>query len=240
MHAAISYTDAAEALLNSLNESRPGFIARIDLSGGQLELAEMLAKSRRTLAKLSQQRGPRNYQRALAAPSDSSEISRLAADRRGVLAELLVDELLSLTAARYELQPYVSQKPVGGLDLDLGGKRYDVKAAGQMSAAWSPAAAAGRLIDDRLITVNAGDHARYIRAGLAGYVCVYFYMRDGVPFSADLFLFTAAQVASLPVHEPPAHSSRGSKDMRYHSLALPFPDSRQYEGRESRRAALAA
>lgn len=236
----ISYQAAATALLNALHESRNGFIARIDLTAGQLELAEMLAMSRRTLAKLSQQRGPRNYQRALAAPDDSREISRLAADRRGVLAELLIDELLSLNDTDYTLQPYVAQKPVGGLDLDLGGRLYDIKSAGQMSAAWSPAAAAGRFVDDRLITVNAGDHARYIREGLAGYVCVYFYMRDGVPFSADLFLFTAAQVASLPVQEPPAHSASPHKDMRYHSLALPFPDSRQYEGRDARRAALAA
>ena len=218
----ISYPAAAQALLNALSESTPGFIARIDLSAGQLELSEMLAMSRRTLAKLSQQRGARNYHRALAAPSEPAELSRLAADRRGVLAELLVDELLSLGEAEYTLQPYVSNKPAGGLDLALGGRLYDIKSAGQLSALWSPAAA-GRRADDRLITINAGDHARYREEGLGGYICLYFYMRAGVPAAADLFLFTADQVASLPVQYPPAHCLRGPRDMRYHSLAIPFP-----------------
>lgn len=230
---------AAEKLLTALIENKTGFVARVELQPAMLAVAESTALARRVCARLTKQRGERDYAKASRVPP-GSEYGQLAADRRGVLAELLVGDLLALADADFDMQPLVSHRTQPGADVIVAGRKFDIKSASQASADWSPGpAGSGRFTDDRLMLLNTIEHERYCRDDAhRGYISVYFYMRDGKPWAADVFYFSIADIehATHNAGTWPYVSAR----MNYMSLPLPFPDSLYSDGRFERIESLLA
>lgn len=237
-----NYKEAGALLVSALRNTRTGFVARVKVTPGHLDAARTLTMGRRTMAKVSGQSGTRDYSRAMTVPEDGNSRGRFFADCRGMLAELVVDDLMAASGVDYAMQPFVSNKPASEMDLSFSGRKYDVKAAGQMSPEWSAGPTqAGRLYDDRYIAINYIDHLDYLlEEGAAGYVCVYFYVSGGVPVAADVFYYTMEQVHVLEVHEPPEHSAHAGKDMRHYRVPPHFPDARHYDGYYDRKGAMEA
>lgn len=219
---------ASASLLEALKSGSPGFIARLAIPRAQADLAFMTAQVRRSFAKLANQRhGERNYDTACEAPEASREKARLCTDRRAVLAEMLIADVLSATSADFALQPLVSHKIEPGADLSVLNKHFDVKSAGQLSPRWHGALYSGRAADDAQFIVNCQHHAGYCKdPQFEGYLCVYVYMHDDQPVAADIFYFSRAQLNSATKHE--SRLAPGAA-MSYYSLQLPFPDSKHSE-----------
>lgn len=233
------YREAGRRLAAALTNNRPGYIARLRVTKGHREAAVKLAECRRLMAKVAGQRGFRNYETAAATPDTDYERSRFYSERRGLLAELLVDDMLSLAGIEHSMQALVSHTTEPGADLSFGGFRYDVKAGGQLSFQWSPAPHTGRFSDDQGVAINYGDHLKYaLEPGAAGYICMYFYMQDDVPVAADVFFHTMAQVAELPLRGAAGSCPTYGKDRRHYLMTLDFVDDLHIEGYRERRAAL--
>lgn len=242
MQSTQNYKEAGALLVSALRYMKTGFVARIKVTPGHLDAAKVLTMGRRTMAKVAGQSGSRDYTRAMTVPSDGGSRGRFFADCRGMLAELLVDDLMAAAGVEYMMQPFVSNKPAAEMDLSFNGRKYDVKASGQMSPEWSAGPSqAGRMYDDRYVAINYCDHLDYLlEEGAAGYVCVYFYVSGGVPVAADVFYYTMEQVHGMKVHEPPSHSSNVGKDMRHYRVEPDFPDARHYDGYRERMADMEA
>ena len=60
------------------------------------------------MAKVAGQKGYRDYAKAAVAPAEGYESSRLCSDRRGMLAELLVADMLTLAGVANEMQAFIS------------------------------------------------------------------------------------------------------------------------------------
>lgn len=238
----ISKKEAGALLVSALRSGATGFIARVTVPPFQRRLAIELATSRRVLAKLWGMETRREYATAYQDPVSAYEQGRLRADRRGILAELIVGDLIRLSGAdesSYAFQPLVSFKPESEPDIQFEGKLYDVKSASQAAADWSPnpVSSEGRFRDDRGVAVNEKDHSNYmLTLGSVGYVFVYFYVEAGEPVSADVFVYTLEQVSAVPV--TPGSKNCREKDYRLYPVA--FPDNRYREGSDERRSSLAA
>lgn len=217
--------EAGRLLAEALKSRRAGHVARVRVPDGMVAAARHLAMSRRIMARFNTER---SYSAAMTVDTlDPSDVSNLAADNRGILAELLVRGMLREARVAHESQHLVDYLPAKGADLTIGGLSYDVKAAGQTSWSWSPGAAHGRFSDDEYITVNYQHHLGYCAPGnFGGYLCVYFYIEDDYPLMADLFIIDADNMGRLY----PGRIKSEYRDMRYYSPALPFPDERHCDG----------
>lgn len=220
MHHVTDYKDAGAKLADALKNERAGFVARVSISPEQAEFAAGLAYYRRGFAKLSKQRGAeRNYAEANAVIT-ADDKSQLATDKRAMLSEMLIADLLTVARVPFKNQSYVDHLPASAPDLLVFDREYDIKAAGQVSYYWSHGPARDRYSDDAGVTINRGAHENYCASpAFAGYVCVYLYVRDELPYAADVFVCPADAVGELHTA-----SIAGWKDMSYYKPALPFPD----------------
>lgn len=214
------YKAAGAMLADALKNDRAGFIARVAIAKDQAEFAAGLANYRRGLAKLSKQRcAVRNYAEANAVLT-AADKAQLATEKRAMLAEMLVADMLTIACVPFKNQSYVEHVPAPEPDLMLFEREYDIKASGQVSYAWSHGPARDRFSDDAGVTINRGSHDNYCaRPAFAGYVCVYIYVLDETPYAADVFYVPADEVGKLRTA-----SIDGWKDMSYYKPALPFPD----------------
>lgn len=233
----IDYKEAGTLLADALKHERAGFVARIAISREQADFAAGLAYYRRGLARLSLQRGHRDY--AAAVTVGAHDLAQLATEKRAMLAEMLVADVLTVARIPFRNQSYVDHRPAAAADLCLYEREYDIKAAGQVSFEWSHGPARDRFSDDSCITINRCSHEHYCASpAFAGYVCVYVYVRNEVPYAADLFVCTVDSVGELRTASIP-----GVRDMSYYSPALPFPDalrSEDWRARADAARALAA
>lgn len=220
MHHVTDYKDAGAKLADALNNERAGFVARVSISPEQAEFAAGLAYYRRGLAKLSTQRGSRRDYAAATSLTTPADHAQLATDKRAMLAEMLIADLLTVARVPFKNQSYVDHRPAAAADLLVFDREYDIKAAGQVSYYWSHGPARDRYSDDAGVTINRGSHESYCASpAFAGYVCVYLYVRNEMPYAADVFVCPADAVGELH-----SASIAGWKDMSYYKPALPFPD----------------
>lgn len=236
---AITFAEAGKLLVEAIKNDTTGFVARVNVLPGQAAAAEAAAVLRRTLARRHSTKSRLNYEQAAAVGADVREHANLAADRRAMLSELLVADVLDAAKAPgLQVQPLVAHKPQPGLDVRVLGKAYDVKAAGQMSLRWSHQGARGRFVDDRSININNGCHEAYMSdAAFAGYICVYVYMAGEQPVAADIFIFSSDALGDL---NDGTITSDFVEDMRYYQIVLPLPDKRNSIDYAERRNALLA
>lgn len=231
--------EASALLVHALQAEKGGFVARVAVSLAQAELAAQTAQVRRAFAKLANQAADnKDYERACAAPYSARESARLCTDRRALLSELVVHDVLAASGELFRMQPIVSFNIEPAADLEFADRTFDIKSAGQLSSRWHGAAHTGRARDDVMFLVNCGHHAKYCEVeSFGGYVCVYFYMQEGAPVAADIFYITRSMVEGARKCEGTISSGA---DMSYYSLMLPFPDDRHVQGVDERLALLAA
>lgn len=212
-----NYKEAGELLFTALAGGAPGFVARVAITPAQADFADKLATQRAVLAKLAMQRTTRDYDAAI--ETAERDPARLASDRRAMLAELLVADVLHCARRAFSSTALVSVLPDASADLRVAGKLFDVKAAGQCSLRWSRGPLTNRYYDDSAVTINSWYHASYCEEpDFAGYVCVYVYVEDDVPYAADFFYIERSGVGSLRPGRLP-----GAKQDYYH-CSLSFPD----------------
>lgn len=234
---AMTFQEAGKALVDAMNNERSGFVARVDVIPGQAAAAESAALLRRILARRHSTKARIDYAQAAFIGTDAGELGQMAAERRAMLSELLVADVLdAVKAPGLAVQPLVAHKPQPGLDVRVAGKAYDVKASGQMSVLWSHQGARGRFADDRHVNFNNGCHEAYMAdAAFAGYICVYIYVVDEVPVSADIFLVGLDGMGELHAS---TITNQYVDDLRYYKVSLPFPDSRHSADYSARLASI--
>lgn len=239
-----TYKEAGKALRSALEEQRFGFVARVSVQPGQAALATLLAEARRAYAKLSLPGNDnRNFDAALKI-RDQHQLGNFFSDKRAMLAEIVINELLYLGAGRgnYSMQPFVDTLPAPGADVIIKSREYDIKSASQVSALWSTRPVVkNQFVDDRAMTINGVSHADYAaNANFSGYICVYFYIDDEMPEAADVFVIPSDNLGEL--QQPTIQGSTGYRDMRYYTIQLPFPDAlhrTNFEARKERAKAAA-
>lgn len=234
---AMTFQEAGKALLDAINNERSGFVARVDVLPGQAAAAESAAVLRRIMARRHSTKARLNYTQAAVVGTDAGELGQMAAERRAMLSELLVADVLdAVKAPGLAVQPLVAHKPQPGLDVRVAGKAFDVKAAGQMSVLWSHQGARGKFADDRNVNFNNGCHEAYqAEAAFSGYICVYLYVVNEVPVAADIFLVGLDGMGELHAS---TITNQFVDDLRYFKVALPFPDSRHSDGYATRLASI--
>ena len=236
---AVAYAEAGKALVDAINNERAGFVARIEVLPGQAATADMAAVLRRTMARRHSTKARLDYSQAAFVGTNAGELGQMAADRRAMLSELLVaDVLVAAKAPGFEVAPLVAHKPQPGLDVKVAGKSFDVKACGQMSVLWSHQGARGKFADDRHVNFNNGCHEAYLAdAAFSGYICVFVYVLDEQPVAADIFLVNLDSLGEL-------HASTITNpfvdDLRYYKVALPFADNRHSADYAARLASIKA
>lgn len=228
---------ASEKLVKAISEKRPGFVTRIAVPAEQASFAEGAAWLRRVAAKLANQgKFTKNYKSAALRPTTPAEQSRLCTDRRAVLAELAIGDLLFAADPDTSLQPLVSHKPEPGADAVFQGVKFEIKSAGQICSDWHGCLYNGRRRDDMNVMINCIHHGKYIAdGGFGGYICTYLYVHNDAPSELDVYFFPAEHVSKLSVQ--PGRLAGGSAQ-DYYSIRLPFPDALHAQGLESRIAAL--
>lgn len=187
-----TYAAAGNQLHYALATETSGYICTVEINAAQLEIAASLATHRRTRAKLAMQQGARDYAAAAHIPNTPTDQAAMASDRRGLLSELLVGDVLGSAGVQHSMQALVSHRAEPGADLTLGSSCYDVKSASGLSADWSPAGHQGRTSGDRYFICNEAAHHGYTAMpSFAGYVCVYFEIENGAPVRGSLYYVTA-------------------------------------------------
>lgn len=237
---AVSILSAGKALLEAINTNKLGFVARVNIVPGQADAANSAALLRRALSKRHGTKQRLDYTQAVAARNTDYDRGQIASDRRGVLAELLVADMLhAADAPGLAVQPLVDYAPQPGIDIRVAGKAYDVKAAGQTSAAWSHQGARGRFNDDNYININNEGHVKYLAdADFAGYICVYVYVENEQPAAADVFIFSKDNLGQR--YAGTISNGFNDKDMRFYRLAFKFPDDLHYVNSTARASIAAA
>lgn len=221
---ALSFAEAGKALAEAVKNNRTGFVARVNLKAGMAALSNHHAIGRRAQARIHMAGGNIDYMAAATIGTDPEEVAAMASERRAVLSEMLVYDVLRAARVPFRRNAFVDHVPMPGCDLEVVGCSLDIKAAGQASVAWSHQGARGKLLDDRNININYNAHEGYCaQSNFAGYVCVYFYIVAEEPIAADIFVIGLDGMGEVHSGSIVGNSHR---DMRHYRIALPFPDSR--------------
>lgn len=223
-----------QMLVQALQEGREGFVCRVRLAPEQGGYAKQLAWVRRVAAKRAT---GQDYGKATEEPEDAEEQARLVADARAVLAETVVNDLLKAARVPHKMQPPVSFNTEHDPDLEVGGRLFDVKSAGQASPGWHHGTVkAYRATDDKLFTVRGDDARHYEGQQAQGFVGVYLYVENDQPHTADVFYVAMATVQGNGEREATLSDKRAT----WHGPAVPFPDGLHWYNRAGRLATLAA